>query len=154
VNIKQHTLFMTIKLNISLKLLFGAVVAFFVIKLWVFAGNDPNEPREWPVLMFDVLVWFAIAYPLLVAVIAFTDDGSIGLKKWSFGIGLILSLLLTCLILFDGTDSIWQAGSFVFVVPPIVFIYSFLAVSGLVLITFRLFIGLISLMRYLALKSM
>jgi hypothetical protein len=145
---------MTIRINVSLKLLLSAVVAFFVIKFLIFSNDDSNEPREWPVLMFEVVGWFAITYPLLAAVIAFTDDGSIGLKKWSFGIGLILSLLLTCLILFDGTDSIQQAGSFVFVVPPIVFIYSFLAVSGVVLITFRLFIGLISLMRYLALKSM
>ena len=145
---------MTFKLNISLKLFLSAVVTFFAIQLWVFAGNDPNEPREWPYLMFDVVVWFAMLYPLVAAVIALTGDGSIRLKKWSMGIGLLLSLLLTCLTLFDGTDSIREAGNFIFTVAPIVLIYSFVATSGLVLITFRFLVGLKSLMRYLALKSL
>jgi hypothetical protein len=145
---------MAIRINISLKLLLSAVVAFLIIKFLIFSNNDSNEPREWPVLMFEVVGWFAITYPLLAGVIAFTDDGSIGLKKWSLGLGLIFSLLLTCLVLFDGTDSIREAGHFIFFVPPIVFIYSFVAASGLVLITFRFLVGLMSLMRYLALKSM
>lgn len=145
---------MTFKLNTSLKLLLSAVVTFFAIKLWVFAGNDPNEPREWPFLMFDVVVWFAMTYPLVAAVVALTGDGSIQLKKWSMGVSLILSLLLTCLALFDGTDSIREVGHFMFIVAPIVLIYSFVAASGLVLITFRFLVGLKSLMRYLALKSL
>jgi hypothetical protein len=145
---------MNFKLNLALKLILSAVVTFFVIKLWVFGVNDPNEPREWPYLMFDVVGWFALTYPLLAAVIALASEGSIRHKKWSMGIGLLLSLLVTCLTLFDGTDSIRDVGLYMVIVVPIVLIYSFVAASGLVMITFRFLVGLTSLMRYLALKSL
>lgn len=58
------------------------------------------------------------------------------------------------LTLFDGTDSIQEVGHFVFIVAPIVLIYSIVAASGLVLITLRFLVGLKGLMRYLALKRL
>lgn len=58
------------------------------------------------------------------------------------------------LTLFDGTDSIQEVGQFIFIVAPIVLIYSIVAASGLVLITLRFLVGLKGLMRYLALKRL
>ena len=145
---------MKFKLNILLKLILSAVATFFVIKLWVFGVDDPNEPREWPYLMFDVVGWFVLTFPLIASVIVFASEESNQLRRWAINISLTLSILFTFVALIEGNQGSLNIDYLTVTVAIIIFVYCFIVSSGIFLLTCRLAIGLSSLVRYLALKSM
>ena len=137
-----------------LKMLLSAVVTFFAVKQWILFIMDPSIPREFPYLMFELVGWFALTYPFVVSVIALVCEKPSRLKNGVMSIGLTISLLIACSLLFSVDETVLTENFFKKMLTLLVMTtYCFSVLSGLTLLTFRFLRSMLSLMRYLALKS-
>ena len=125
-----------------LKILFlSAPITFLLMLEGSCFFNDPDEPKGFPVVMFEVTFFFGLVYPLLAAAIVWLCEASARLKRWSMGIGLALSLASGFLffwnmrVTFDKASDYWLLMIFL--------AYSFVVTTGLVAFTGRLSIRLL-----------
>jgi len=134
-----------------LKILFlSAPITFYILSVGSRFFCDPKEPRGFPVVMFEVTVFFAIVYPIIAAAIVWFCESSVRLKRWSMAIGFALSLVLIVFPFWDlasATDKLRD-----YLVLTGFWAYSFIVATGLSALTGRLSIRLWTSFRYVSLK--
>lgn len=134
-----------------LKILFlSAPITFYILSVGSRFFYDPKEPRGFPVVMFEVTVFFAIVYPIIAAAIVWFCESSVRLKRWSMAIGFALSLVLIVFPFWDlasATDKLRD-----YLVLTGFWAYSFIVATGLSALTGRLSIRLWTSFRYVSLK--
>jgi hypothetical protein len=105
--------------------------------------SDKNVPQEFPIIMFEVVVFFGLVYPVIAALIVLLCERSARLKKWSIGIGMVLSLAVTIYSWIDSSDL--EHDQYFYLRIFTLFGYCLLTVSGLISFVARISLRLWSL---------
>jgi hypothetical protein len=132
------------------KLLFSAPIIFYLMLEGSYFFNDPDSPKRFPLVAFEVTFLFAFVYPMIAAVIVWLCEPSFCLKCWSLGVGSVLSLVLIFFLWWDVGLKIGKASDYGILIATLA--YSFIVTTGLFALTGRLLIRLWLLFCYLALK--
>lgn len=113
-----------------IKLFLSAPITFILMYVGKYLVSDKNVPQEFPFIMFKVVVFFGLVYPIIAALIVLLCERSARLKKWSIGIGMALSLAVTIYVWVDIPDLEHDKYFYLFILC--LFGYCVLTISGLV----------------------
>ena len=113
-----------------LKLFLSAPITFILMFVGKYLISDKDVPQEFPFIMFEVVVFFGLVYPVVAALIVLLCERSAILKKWSIGIGMVLSLAVTIYARVDSSDL--EHTQYFYLRIFILFGYCLLTVSGLI----------------------
>jgi hypothetical protein len=113
-----------------IKLFLGAPITFILMYVGKYLVSDKNVPQEFPFIMFEVVVFFGLVYPIIAALIVLLCERSARLKKWSIGIGMALSLAVTIYVWVDIPDLEYDRYFYLFILS--LFGYCALTISGLI----------------------
>jgi hypothetical protein len=113
-----------------IKLFLSAPITFILMYVGKYLISDKDVPQEFPFIMFEVVVFFGLVYPAIAALIVLLCERSARLKKWSIGIGMVLSLTMTIYAWVDSSDLEHDQYFYLWIFT--LFGYSLLTVSGLI----------------------
>jgi hypothetical protein len=133
-----------------IKLFLSAPITFILMYVGKYLISDKNVPQEFPIIMFEVVVFFGLVYPVVAALIVLLCERSARLKKWSIGIGMVLSLAVTIYSWIDSSDL--EHDQYFYLRIFTLFGYCLLMVSGLISFVARISLRLWSLCVAVALR--
>lgn len=136
--------------SMLMKLFLSAPITFVLICVAKYLISDRTVPQGFPFVMFEVTVFFGLAYPIIAALIVLYCERSARLKKWSIGIGIVLSLVMAIYAWVDISDL--EHDRFFYLTIIILFGYCLLTVSGLISLVARISLRLWSFCAAVALR--